>query len=212
MGHFIHKEFALPHEQGGYGMGGLGVVSLGLDHQYPGIVVEIDTHPGKVVAMEPFHGGVLKPHARQRIAMPVAVVAAQVQGGVEFVEHVHRQQVVAQQQLVCPAAAAAEQTSEIQGRVAGQIGPLDDDVGFGNVTVRGNRQPIDGSQQGDDDGCADDAAAQQGRGHFFMQPTEEMCGKLPDPGFFELSDHPVGFSLYACSASSIRSNQCALPL
>ncbi len=147
MGEGVHEPFAVPDQGGGDGLGGLGVVALGLDDEHPGVVVVFDADPFEVVVVEFFDFQdvvVLGPQPRQQVVPGVAVMVAQVQFGVELLEHVQGQQVVAHQQLVGLVAGAdvAQQGPQVEALPAVHLGALDDHMRLGDVAVGRVQPPI----------------------------------------------------------------------
>ena len=63
MAHFIHEAFAFLDQHAGNGLRGFGIIGLGADAHYSRIVIVFHGNSRKVVAMEPFDGGILEPHA-----------------------------------------------------------------------------------------------------------------------------------------------------
>ena len=62
LGEAVHEGFAGVDHELGDGVGGLGVIGLGADDQYAGVVVEFGVDPGQEVVVEAFQFLVFVPH------------------------------------------------------------------------------------------------------------------------------------------------------
>ncbi len=145
----VHITLTLLHQHGSDGCSQLRFVSLGLNHENAGTLVEVDTDATEVISVEQFQLLIHTPHPRKQIVTAVAVVTTKVEPGIEFFQHVNRKQIVAQQELIgmITSGDATDQRTEIHILGISHICALHDHMRLGDITIRGDHPPIKKRQQ-----------------------------------------------------------------